>query len=171
MKTFAQLKRDLVKGKTLTMTYNRLAAQSERITARINMPRYIVAVQSNGVQLAESATAPKGSFLELPRASAVDYTDDTITVYEPATRPLTPDEQAIIDGIPSHQKDKETVERLKMEMMTDTNGSYWKDKAYLKEHNAQWYHEETRGLYYKMGENLMRDANIKGEISIIYKLS
>jgi hypothetical protein len=171
MKTFAQLKRDLVIGKTLTMTFNALSESSETINGRLNKPRYIVGTQTNGITLSETATAPKGSFLELPRASLVKYEDNTITVYDPGIRELNADEQRILNGMPGHQKDAETLKQAEMDMMTDGNRLFYKDQAYLKANGAGWYYRETAGKYYMMSENKMRDASIKGKISIIYQLN
>ena len=168
-KSFAELKRDLKIGKTLTMTFNSLSEQSEKIDSRLNKPRYIIKTQSNGIYLADEKDAEKGSFLELPRASLVEYTDETIKVFEPAIRELTDDEKTILENMPSYRpENKELCER---DIMCDMNSTYWLDKAYTKRENSDWYWGESRGLYYMRSEQKMRDASIKGKLSIEYKLN
>ncbi len=169
IKTFAQLKRDLQVGKKLTMTFNVLAESSEAIASRLNKPRFIVGTQTNGITLSESKDAPKGSFLELPRASLVEYEDNTIKVYDPAIRDLTEQEKDILKNIPSYlPENKEQCER---DIMTDTNTTYWLDKRYTKEEDAEWNWTTSKGLYYMRSEQKMRDASIKGDLSIVYTLT
>jgi hypothetical protein len=163
-KSFSQLKRDLQKGRQLIMTYNSIKSRSENL----NIPRFIIKTQTNGIYLSKDKDATKGSFLELPRAALMEYIDDIIRIYEPAIRELTKDEQFILDNCPS--KRPENAERLKLEIMTDGSGLYWKDKAYYKENGGDWYYGENCGLRFMMSENKMRDAGIKGILSLEYKL-
>lgn len=163
MKTLADLKRDLQIGTKLTMTHgirNKL----------VGIPRYVVTKQGNGVSLSEDPKATRGSFLELPRASLVEYDGKTIRVYTTGSRPLTAEEQRILDNEPS--KRPENAEHVKMDMMADMNWCYWHDKTYHKENGTEYLsgHETIRGLRYNFNDKTVYDETLKGELSLEYTI-
>lgn len=169
MKSFSQLLKDLQVGRQLVMTYNHLAQSSERLAKMLNVPRYITKKQSNGVSLNEEKDGTKGSsFLQLDRASLVEYDGETIKIYEEGIRDLTEEEENILKNLPS--KRAENKEAVYRDMMTDGNSMYWSDRYFTAQNNAEWYWTESRGKYYLRGEHKMQDASIKGTLSLEYKL-
>lgn len=167
MKTFAQLKRDLVVGKTLTMTFN--ATQSETIKNRIGKARKIIKTQTNGIYLEVESGNKNGSFLELPCASLTEYDNNTIKVFKYGKRDLTEREAEILANRPSNRK--ENAEILRMDMLSDGNQCYWKDKRYYDENDANWYWDWNKGMRYGHNENKMYDKKIKGELEMEYILN
>jgi len=85
MKTLADLKRDLTVGKRLTMTFNRLADKNKAIRNRLGIPRKILRKQTKAIYL-ELEDSCRGSFLELPQASLIEYDGKIIRIYEPGKR-------------------------------------------------------------------------------------
>lgn len=164
--TATQLKKDLQAGKTLTMIYNSMASSSKTITARLNKPRYIIKVQTNGLTLAEDPSATRGSFLELPPASLIDYDGKTLTFYRPALRNLTPDESAILAGEPSCQSENAVL--AERDALTDGSQTFWLDKAYYNKHDANWRWSWDKGKRYDISERKMWDKKIKGEKDLQY---
>lgn len=166
--TLAQLKRDLQVGKTLTMTYNSI--QSGNYLERLNKPRKIVKIQSNGIYL-EVENTGKGSFLELPKATLMDYNGKNLTIYETGYRDLTAEEKRIKDNEPS--KRLENRQLLENDSMTDGSQMYWADKRYYKELKAEHLEgfKEVRGLYFDFNRQKIRDNSIKGEISLKYTIN
>ena len=166
METFAQLKRDLKVGKTLTMVYNSIK-DSETINARLNKPRKILATQTNGIKL-EIANTGKGSFLELPCASLTEYDGKNIKIYKCGKRDLTESEKRLIDNTPSHRS--ENAQLAENDAVSDGSTTYWMDKAYFKENDAEWRWDWSKGLRWDVNENKMWDKKIKGELDLAYIL-
>ena len=166
MKTLADLKRDLKIGSSLTLT------QSEVWTHKfLNISRYVTKTQWNGVYLNTDKNGKGGSFLELPKASLVEYDNDTIKVYYSWYRECTNEENSIRDNAPSRLP--ENKERAIMEAMTDGSGLYYLDKSYFAKSNAPWmsWHDTIRGQHYDYNRKMVRDDNIKGILSLSYVLN
>ena len=167
MKTFTQLKRDLVVGKTLTMTFN--STNSKTTNSRIGKARKIIKTQSNGISLEVESGNPNGSFLELPCASLTEYEDNTIKVFKYGKRDLTEREAEILANEPSNRK--ENAELTQRDMLTDGSQTYWMDKRYYDENDANWYWDWNKGLRYDHNEKKMWDKKIKGELEMEYNLN
>lgn len=86
-KTLADLKRDLVQGTEVIMTFN--SNNSERIQSYLNIPRYIVKVQSNGIYISENNEALSGSWLEFPKASRMSFTGTVLDIFDDKTGDLS----------------------------------------------------------------------------------
>lgn len=166
MKTFADLKRDLIVGRILTMTYNSIEG-SENINSRLNKPRKIIKVQSNGIYI-EIANTGKGSFLDFPCASLVEYDGKVIKIYKCGKRKLTPQEKALIDNEPSNRKENEQL--AINDALTDGSQTYWMDKKYYKDNNAEWRWNWDKGLRLDINDMKMWDKKIKGELDLQYTL-
>lgn len=163
MKTFADLKRDLQIGKTLTMIYSSLSGNK-----LIGIPRQIIGTQSNGISLQTDNKSGK-SFFSLPCASLTEYDGKIIKIYQIGKRDLTAEEKAILDNEPSNRKENEQL--AINDVMTDGSRTYWMDKRYYAEHNANWRWEETRGLRLDLNDRRMYDKKIKGKLDLQYTLS
>lgn len=161
MKTLADLKRNLKIGVAMTMT------KAEGQNRLIGIKRYIVATQGNGIYLNADKEAKGGSFLDFPKASLLEYDGETLKIFDAGYRDLTPEEQAILDNKPS--KRAENQKQAEIDMMTDGSTTFYMDKAYFDEKDANWYWRETKGLYY-VRNGKMRDASIKGTLCLAYKI-
>lgn len=167
MKTFAQLKRDLKVGVSITMTKNQLANEkfsANSKSALIGMKRYIVKTQSNGVYL--TIDGSQKSYLEFPPASLVEYNENIIRIYNPGERKLTKEEQTILDNRPSNRKENEQL--AVNDALTDGSSTFWMDKRYYSENGADWYWGWSKGQRYSQGK--MIDNKIKGALSLEYEL-
>lgn len=155
--TLSQLKKDLTIGRTLRMTYNHASSR------RVGKLRQIVKIQTNGVSFTDpDDPASRPSFFELPPASLLDYDGWTLTTYLPGRRPLTKDEQAILDNRPRDPKQE------RIDIMTDGSRTYWRDKRYFADNSAGWYWDWTKGLRYSHNDRLMWDKKIKGDKDLEY---
>jgi len=160
MNTLADLKRKIVKGASLIMTYNSFGK-----SGLIGKKRYVVRLNTTGVYLNEDKEAVKGSFLEYPKASLLEFTDKGFNIYEAGYRPLTDTEQEILNNVP---RDKEQEER---DIMTDTNVMWYKKQAYFKDKGYSYLngHTEEKGLKYDYNTQMIRDNNLKGKLSLSYE--
>ena len=161
MKTLADLKRDLKIGTMLTLTQSFFPGHKF-----LNVPRYVVKNNSVGIELNANKEAKSGSCLNLKRASLIKYDGTTLKIFDPAERPLTAEEQTILNGLPSMQpKNKELCEH---DLISDGSTTFFMDKKYLMDKNAGWYWKEAQGKYYHKNDNTMTDYTIKGKLLLQY---
>jgi hypothetical protein len=167
MKPLTELKNDLTKGRALILIWAK-----EENHRYLNIKRYIVGKQSNGVTLNIDKDASGGSLLSFPRASLVDYCEDgTITIYNNGVRDLTMEEKAIISVKPSNRP--ENAERVKNDLLTDGSQMYWADKRYFQDRNmAHLSGGSTRvkGMFLNC-DGKIDDINKRGEAVLKYKIS
>lgn len=171
MKTLSDLKRDLTIGTAIEMTFNEYAPSSERVKTLVGVKRYVVKKSTTGVQLSPDKNAVKGSQLDYPaKATLCEYDGETLNIYNAGLRELTDNERSILENKPSVRL--ENREAVRDELMTDGSSFYWKDKAYLKEHDAEYLagHETIRGMRYDFNTKMIIDEKIKGNLSLAYKI-
>lgn len=168
MKTLADLKRDLHKGASVTLTGGTLGTPEHRAH---NIKRYVVATQGNAVQLNADANARGGSYLTFPPARLLTYDGDTFTVHAPGTRPLTPAEQACMDSMPSRQP--ENAEQVGIDIMTDGSRMFHMDRAHTKRNGMEYLDgfETVRGLRYDFNTRTIQDETLKGDAELIYTIN
>jgi len=158
--SLADLKKKLIKGASLIMTYNEMGRGS-----LIGLKRYVIKTNTTGIYLNENKEALKGSFLDYPKASLLEFTEKGFNIYEAGYRPLTETEQEILNNTP---RDQEQEER---DVMTDTSVMWYRKKAYLKEKGFLYLdgHTEEKGLRYDYNTKMIRDEKIKGKLSLSYE--
>jgi hypothetical protein len=125
MKTLADLKRALVIGAAVKMTS--YFGDSDRKNKLVGVVRYVVKVNTTGVYLAEDKTATKGSFLDWPKASLLEFDGKAFKIFQSGVRPLTDTEKRILDGKPVDAKQSE------IDMMTDGSQMFYREKRYFSE--------------------------------------
>lgn len=165
MKTLADLKRDLKVGSTLIL----IDAPKMPSHKYLNKTRYIVKTQGNGVYLAENPASKSGSFLDLPKASLVEYDGMTIKVYEAGYRELTPEERSIRANQPSSRP--ENRKQMEVDALSDGSTMFYRDEAYYRENNATYltvYHNGPKK--YDSNRDMIYDESIKGELSLVYQV-
>lgn len=83
MKTLADLKRALSLGAGIRMTS--FYGNSDRKNKLVGVVRYVVKSNTTGVYLNEDKTATKGSFLDWPKASLLEFDGKAIKIYQSGT--------------------------------------------------------------------------------------
>ncbi|MBP6946298.1 MAG: hypothetical protein KBB46_03345 [Candidatus Pacebacteria bacterium] len=164
MNTLADLKRTLQIGTQVTL----IKAPWEH--RHLNLPRFVVKTQGNGVEFALNKDDKRGSFFDFPRSSLTSFKDNTFSVHAPLTRPLTDAEQKIMDNQPSHRP--ENAEKVTNDMMTDGSQMFHADRRYFKDLDMQYLEgfETVRGLRYDFNTKLVTDESQPGEIQFTYKI-
>jgi hypothetical protein len=166
MKTFAELKRATPIGTKIMMTY---ASYPNRL---LNSERYVVKSNSVGWEFSTDKNATRGSFLDYPKACLTEFDGDTFNIYEPLKRPLTAQEQEILDNEPS--KRKENRDKVEYDMLSDGSQMYYADKSYIKESACPWlnYTDYVQGKRLESNGGLgVIDTNMKGTLLFTYKLN
>ena len=158
MRTLADLKREMP-SKVLLL--------KERWGQPENKTRTVIGVKSTSIVL--QTEEGKKTYLEIPKASLLEYDGKTIKIYEPGTRPLNPDEQRIRDNEP---KDSE---QDRIDMMTDGSTMFYRRQHYYKERGYEYLFTSSRAsngkyLTYEAGVPMIRDDALKGKVSLVYEV-
>lgn len=160
-KTLAQLKRDLAVGTKVTQI-----AKGEDITDKnLNVERWVVKKQGDGVCLNTDKEATDGSWLYFPYASQVDYEDNIVSFYDIGMRKLTKEELNFIANAPS--KRPENAEKVLADAFSDGSMMYWQDKAYYEQANKKYLwalHTDKDGDY------IVEDKKARGAFAFTYKI-
>jgi hypothetical protein len=162
MQTLSDFKRELIKGKAIKLIYAKITHADDK---RINLVRYIVKTQGNGVYLNSDKTATKGAYLEFPKASLTTIKGNTISIHEAGYRPLNEQEAKARANIPRDPKQEE------IDALSDGSTMYWRIKKYYSDLGLSYLHgEKHASLRYNYNDNNIQDDNIKGDISLTYEL-
>lgn len=163
MKTLSQLKRDLSLGAFVILTDSPTMPNHKYL----NTPRYIIKIQSNGVILSPDAKGTKGSFMVFPKASLMEYENDTLKIFNPGLRDLTVEEKQIMDNCP---RDKEQED---IDIKTDTSVMYHRIVAYFDGLNAGYLRGRCseRGMRYDHDTGKVWDETIEGTLDRVYKIN
>jgi len=162
MKTLAELKRDLRVGKKLTLTYHHLGKCNI-----LNKKREIIKIQTNAIVLKTENKSGK-SWLDLPPSSLLEYNDNIIKIYGCGERDLTSEEKKILGNMPS--KRQENAKIVERDLLTDGSTSFWMDKKYLNDNNANWYWGWDKGKRFNHNTQKMYDKKIKGRLELQYSI-
>ena len=167
MNTLADLKRKLIKGQGVKLI--RFKTPFDINNKNLNKVRYVVKIQSNGIYLNEDKNAENGSYLEFPKASLLDVGEQGFRIFEEGKRDLTEEEKKILDNEPSNRPENREI--AEADAISDGSRTYWMDKRYYKEHNAEWRWNKSRGLRLDHNDKRMWDDNIRGELSLEYEFA
>ena len=154
-KTLADLKRDAKSGK--------LKAEVISYYGGTNIPQRLKGVRpivdSNTVAIFFLNKDGEKSALHVEKASLVDYTGDTLTIYAPGKRPLNKYERGVMN-------------EWKRITETDTNFTYWKKKSFFREKGYEYLmgFEKQRGMKYDHNSGMVLDDRIKGDIILQYRI-
>lgn len=157
--TIAELKRKLQVGTALKMTFNSIGH-----TSKLNIIRFIVKVQGNGVYLNEDKEETKGSFLEFPKSSLMELSQTGFKTFRAGFRDFTEEETKIIKNEPKDE------EQQKIDLMTDGSQMFYRRKRYYKECGFEYLSSQSKPIkgLYRMNEKI-RDEGLKGDLDLEYE--
>jgi hypothetical protein len=164
MKTLTQLKKDLQIGDKIVL----VEAPTMPNHRSLNIERYIVKKQGNGVYLSQQKSDKKGSFLEFPNAKLVEYEENEVRVYDPQKRPLTEEEQRIWNNRPSVREENE--EQRNMDLLAGTSLMYWANKGYFNKMGMGHFNDSTSRFTFHSHDMTMTDKQLKGELVLRYEI-
>jgi hypothetical protein len=159
MRTLADLKRELTKGKALKLVYTIWNKNN------IGKIRYIVKTQTTGFYLNEDKNATKGTYLEFPKSSLLEITDKGFKIFLAGKRDLNEQENEVLSNMPKDE------EQSKIDIMTDTNVMYYREKTYLIQKGMLYLkgNHAEKGLRFDSNTKKIIDDSIKGELSLEYE--
>lgn len=166
--TLAQLKRDAKSGKLYGEMTERFG--STEIPERIGGRRKIVDANSVGITFLNADG--KKSECGIDRAALVEYTGDSLTVFQPGYRDLNVDEIRVMNGWKKIKDTDDYKMQSEIDALSDGFSTYWQEKAYY--HNAGKMYlmgfEEQFGCKYDFNTGKIRDKSIKGDAILKYKI-
>lgn len=162
LRPLAELKRNLQIGNSLTLVESPDLPNHRGL----NVKRYIVKKQGNGVYLNPDKQAKNGSFLEFNNAKLTEYDGEEIRTYKPGKRELTEDERRIYNNRPSQRKENEKL--LERDILGDGSTTYWMDKKYLSDNNMSYIFDHDGSKRYDYNSDMIIDEQIKGDLSLRY---
>lgn len=157
--TLAQLKRDANSGCLVLEIMERFGDKGANIPSRLRGKRPVT--RSNSVGIFLRNVSGEESELRLDNAKLTEYTGDELVIYSAGYRDVTPQEQAVLDGI----------KRIREEQMDSYNGGDWQVKQYVRESACPWMGGEmVRGKKYYPYNGKVLDYAVRGDVAIRYKV-
>ena len=164
MKTINDLKRKLQKGQGLKLVGGFYINPDSKI---LNIVRYVVKTQTNGVYLNSDKESLKGSWLDFPKASLCEIDEKGFKIFEPKLRDLTEEEKDIKAKEPT-DKQQEYIDAI-----SDGSQMFYAKQRYYKEKGFEYLFgcKSSQGKYLtnRNGKEQIRDDSLKGEVSLIYE--
>ena len=161
MKTLADLKRDFPKTTQII-----LKREPE-------VPRTFDKIQGTSFKFKKVNGGT--TYLEIPKASLLEYDGVNVKIFEPGIRELTPEEQKVKDDEPKDD------EQFRIDMLSDGSTMFYRSQRYYKD-SGMFYlfgteKEQGKRLTHSQKDPvtgfvkpMIEDDNIKGKLSIEYEL-
>ena len=167
-KSVAQLKRDANSGNLSLVLISRFG--DSNIKPELSGTRKVLKANSTSVII--SKDGGRCSYLDLPRASLVEYRDDCLTIYEPALRNLEPFELNILAKLKDYKLTPEFKRLEEIDCATDTNFAYYEEIKFFNKYFPKYIylmgHEKQNGQIFDFNTQKIKDENLKGKIALRY---
>lgn len=173
MKTRAQLFRDAKSGKLKLELVERFGK-----TPYESMKGIRPVVDCNTVNLMLENPDGKISYLEVPKASLMDYSDTELVIYTHGFREPNEKEQKILDEWHDIQDSDDYKKKLQNDLLSDGSSTYWQKKKFFNQYNAGY----LAGFEYQNGcsfdfnrynegrPDFINDTSVKGDAILKYKV-
>lgn len=164
MKTLAQLKRDAASGNMILTLIERFGgSDEEHIPERMKGARKVIGTNTVALKLLNHDG--RESEMRFGAASLVEYTDNSLTIYNPGYRELSDHEKAILSEA------ERKVEEYKQKY--PYNDTYWMKKSFFEKSDCPYLgcYETVKGCRYDRNRNMIQDKAIKGEAILKYTVS
>ena len=173
MKTRAQLIRDAKSGE---FTFQLVERFGERdFNERSQGKRTIGKVQTNGFYLINQNG--EESFLDIPKASLMEYDKDELRVYNPGFREMNDDEKAVMAEWKKIEETDDYQERAKVDLLSDGSSTFYQKKQFFGDRKmlhlmgTQQSGMKLDFFKYSEGEKkCIRDEKAKGDVVLVYKV-
>ena len=173
MKTRTELFREAKDGKITLELIERYGKRD--LSPRFAGKRKIGKVQSNGMYLVNGEG--EKSFLELPRASMMEYDGKELRVYNPGYREMTNQEKAVMEEWNKIQNTEDYKKRAIADLYSDGSSTYWqKEKFFMERGMEHLTGDLCKGAkldFYRYSEGekeCILDEKVKGMAILVYKV-
>ena len=160
MKTLAELKRDAQSGKINFELIERFGDTGDAIPERLRGIRKVARVNTVEIMLVNNDGIESG--LRYGSAKLVEYTGDTLTIYNPGRREPTEEERKVLDE----------AEEIKRRHDKSYDCGYWALKDYFEKCACPWMSgfDTVKGKKYETWSGKVVDHSIKGDAVLKYKV-
>lgn len=177
-KTVAQLKRDAksmeFEGKMVVRCGEK--ANDSNLPSRLKGWRAIIGANTKNIFFRDGDG--KRSFLDIPKASLVEYTDGMLRIYYPGYREPNETEKRILNEWKEIANTDDYQNRLKTDLLTDGSSTFYQQKRFFKDRNAEYLlgFETQRGMKLDFNKKangdprFICDEKIKGDIYMEYEI-
>lgn len=173
MKSKAQLFRDL-KAKKISLELIERFGDTD-FPEKLKGLREVCKVNTVGCKLINSSG--EESYLDIPRANLVDYTDDELIIYNPGHRELNDKEKEILSDWNDIANGSDFVDRAMYDALSDGSSTYWQQKHFFEDRGALYLMQDDgsgkRIDYNKTNEGnpkCLVDPAVRGERILVYKV-
>lgn len=173
MKTRAELFRE-AKAKEITLELIERFG-SRDIKEKLQGKRTIGKVQSNGFYLINKDGDK--SFLELAKASLMEYTGEELRIYAPGYREMTEKEKQVMQEWEKIANTKNYQEQSRVDLLSDGSTTYYMEKRFFIDKKMEYLMGTGNGTkklifskYYDNEKECIQDDNTKGDVILIYKV-
>lgn len=176
-KSVAQLKKDAKSGKLEAMMVIKLGEKVDQNDLPKVARGWRRIVNSNTKNIMFQ-TGNRISYLEIPKASLVEYTDNDLKIYYAGYREPNESEKRILKEWNEIASTEGYKKELEDDLYTDGSTTFYREQWFFQRHNAEY----LMGLHYQRGmkldfcrrangdKNFIYDEKIKGEICMEYKI-
>lgn len=167
--SFAQLKRDAQSGKLHGELIERFG--ETEIIERLRGLRRVVGANTVGITFLNSDG--KRSECRVERAALMEYTGDTLTIYNPGLRDLNDEESRIIQGWKDIENTDDYQRRAEIDALSDGSSTYWQKVGYFRKSGKKYLTggEEQNGCKFDFNTGKIRDKSVRGDAILKYKMT
>lgn len=173
MKTRAEFFRDAKANKITLELIERF--KNRDIAENMQGKRTISKVQSNGVYLMNKDG--RKSFLELAKASLMEYTGDELRIYNAGYREMTDKEKQVMKEWEAITNTEDYKRQAQIDAMSDGSSTYYAEKRFFTDKKMEYLMGVSNGAknlifskYYNGEKECIRDENVKGEVILVYRV-
>lgn len=173
LKSRTQLFRDL-KDKTIALELIERFGDTD-IPMIMRGVRKVGTVNTVGCKLISSSG--KESYLDIPRSSLVDYSDDELIIYSPGYREPYEEEEEVINEWNKIANSDDYKERANIDLLTDGSSTFYQEKRFFEERNMLYLmmqDKNGKGIDYNKQNNgdreYIADPAVKGDKILVYKV-
>lgn len=167
--SFAQLKRDAQSGKLYGELIERYG--ETEIIERLRGRRRVVGANTVGITFLNNDG--KKSECRVERAALMDYTGDTLTIYNPGLRDLNDEESRIMQGWKDIENTDDYQRRAEIDALSDGSSTYWQKVGYFRKAGKEYLTggEEQNGCKLDYNTGKIRDKSVRGDTILKYKMT
>lgn len=173
MKTRAELIRNAKSGEFTFELIERFGGRE--IYENMKGKRTVGKVQTNGFYLVNNEG--EKSFLNIPKASLIEYDGDELRVFNYGFRAMSDEEKAVMDEWKKITETDDFKRREVADMLSDGSSTYWQKKIFFEKKNMLYLTgSKDKGMELDFckhadgEEKCIRDEKVKGDVILVYKV-
>lgn len=173
MKTRAELIRNAKSGEFTFELIERYG--SRKLNVLLQGKRTVEEIQTNGFYLVDNEG--RKSFLNIPKASLIEYDGDELKIYNPGLRSMTDKEKSVMEEWEVITETDDFKRKKVADMLSDGNSTFREKTRFFESKNMLYLiGNKDKGMeldlwkYLGGEEKCIRDEKIKGDVILVYRV-